>query len=322
MERLAGEPELAAGLSVGQDLLQRADALYAGGDPQGATGMAETALAYLEKLSASVEQVRRRNLQVAIEALRQHVEGLGLPPDDPAPLRLNELVGRAEAHLAAGRYEECWQAIREAQAESARLDEDVRLRLHASRRQAAVEMVRSVLNAMGYQTGALEERKDGSVRLSGRRQDGAIFLVDISADGLLRFKAEEYGGLECQAEAAEFFRRLREAGMVVNVQSEFSLRTAADRLREALLRQGYPMVQERVDPAGEYIELTAFRRDAAGEVERVTHRLDADGQLPAPPTGEGAERDEEAAQPDRQAFDDYMRIYQELAWRTRGRELA
>lgn len=269
------EPPPADALAVGQEVLAHADSLYARGDLDGAREMARAAETYLGQLAVSLEGVRRANLEVAIASLRETIDGYGFAEDDPAPRKLRGLIEAAERELKAGRLEECWQELQRAQVEVDKLTEEVRWRSQAVYRSAAFEVARKTLEEMGYR-GVPDFDPEGTVRLRATHEDGTAFVVEITAEGTLRYKTEGFDDLRCHDAAARFFDGLRKKGMQVDLHSEFNMLAAARRVREALLHQGYDLVEERADEEGRFIELTASRK--GGQTRKVEVRND--GAIP------------------------------------------
>ena len=276
LDTMGHEPEMQVALSVGQDLLERADGFFAAGDFAGARSWADTAESYLNNLSDSLEEMRRTNMEVAIAQLESYVDDFDFPDDVDftAPNAVSRQLTRARRHLAEGDLEACWGVLQDAQDAAEDLADLVAARSKARYRDKAVEIASNVLKSMGYEVTQLsvsEKGREDARRILATRDNGAQFQFTISADGLLRYKAEGFGDLECQREANTFFRKLEEERMEVNVQSEISATSVAERLREVLLRQGYAMVEERIESHG--VILTASTLDEPDKKIEV----DADG---------------------------------------------
>lgn len=276
LETMGNEPEMQVALTVGQDLLEKADGFFETGDFAGAQSWADTAKSYLNNLSDSLEEMRRTNMEVAIKELQDYVDDFDFPDDadSAAPNAVTRRLARARSHLGTGDLEACWDALQDAQDAAKGLAYIVAARSKARYRDRAVEIASDVLVEMGYQVTQLsvsEKEKEDAQRILATRDDGAQFRFTISADGLLRYKAEGFGDLECQREANTFFQKLEEERMKVNVQSELSATSVAERLREVLLRQGYAMVEERIESQG-----VILRASTEGEPDKEIE-VDADG---------------------------------------------
>lgn len=272
--QLREEPELGAAVLVAEDLLAQADRSLTDGDFAGARELAAIAVDYMGQLSSSVDRMRRDNFSVAIEALREYAKGFNFPPDDPAAAALKGLIDQAQGYLDDGSFDGCWKSLRVAQSEADRLAQQVAERSKEVYRDRAIELARDVLQEMGYESREVNIAPDGTGKFEAIRPDGAAFRVTLTSDGLLRYKGEGFGDIRCEHEAARFFEKLEERGMVVDVQSELSVRSAANRMREVLLRQGYSMIEERVEPNGQGIVLAASGKGKTGELE-----VDADGNV-------------------------------------------
>ena len=270
------EPEWAGPLAVGEEVLAQADALFARGDLAGAREMAQAAEEYVDQLRTGRDRVRRSNLEVAIAALKEYVDRFQFAPDDPAPGELRQQIAAAEDHLRHDALQQCWQTLQRAQKAADDLAVEVERRSRAAYRKAALELARQTLEEMGYSAEAPRVRESGAVWFRATHPDGTAFVVEITEWGILRYKTEGFDDLRCHEVAARFFQGLRNKGMAVNLQSEFNMLAAARQAREALLRQGYTLVEERGDEEGRFIELTAYRK---GEQPRQV-TVGADGALP------------------------------------------
>lgn len=272
------DPSWGEALTVGQEILTTADAFFVQGNLSSAREMALAAEGYLQQLEQDGMQLRRNNLSVAIGALKDYVDGYHFSDGDEAPLALKMHIAEAEQALAAGNLDESWRAVQAAQAQAQPLAREVERRTRGAYRAASYELARSTIEEMGYRPEPMVTLPDGTAVLTAARDDGAGFEVEITHDGLLRFKAEGFGNLDCHGEGVRFFGLLREKGMNVELRSQLSLPAAAERMREALLRQGYTLVEERADPNGQYLELTASWSGEGGQIRSEVFRLNADGE--------------------------------------------
>lgn len=292
-QALSAEPGMESALAVAYDLLTEADQLLIQGEPVAAHYLAETALSYVDELSLSLDALRRSNAEVAITALRDYVSGFKFPPEDPTPIALNRLIAEAEAQLQAGEFEACWMTLKTAQAEADQVAAQVEQKLQTAQRDVAIKMAQETFKEMGYTTGPVSIRPDGDAEFTAKRDDGAHFRVWVTPDGLLQYKAENFGTAECQTETARFFERVKEKGMIINVQSEFNLAAALARLREVMLRQGYTMVREEVASDGKGRVLTGtmasgesvrYRVNYEGAAQREESPLPSAEHVPQQPT--------------------------------------
>ena len=271
-QEMSQEPGMEAAISVAEDLLTQAQGSSQAGDFAYARQLAASMTSYLDQLSASVNDIRRDNLGVAIDALGEYVAGFKFASDDDAPDGLEALVEGARSHLNKDEFDACWERLQSAQSEAGVLAQNLAERSREAYRDASVNLARDVLQDMEYQPGDAHITAEGSKWFEAVRPDGASFRVTITPEGLLRYKTEGFGDTTCQDEAARFFDELQERGMAVNVESELSARSTADRMTEVLLRQGFSMVKEQVDPNGREIVLTASGKGEPAEV-----KIDADG---------------------------------------------
>jgi hypothetical protein len=258
-------------LSVAADLLKRAEELFAAGDFAAAREWGRTADQYLDQLSSGQGELRRINLRVTIEELENYVDGFDFPPNDAAPLKLRRLIESARDELEGDHLDECWSVLQDAQEEVDKLAKLVAARSKGKYQDRSVEVAEEVLREMGYACGPVRVPETGVKEFEATRGDGAGFRLRFSTDGLLQYEANGFGDLECQREADRFFERLAQKQMQVSVQSELSATIVAERMREVLLRRGYSVVEEEVDPSG--VLLTARRK---GQLKKRV-KVDADG---------------------------------------------
>lgn len=275
---MAPHPEMVAAAGVAEDLLTRAEARFQAADLAGATQLARVAEQYLGQLSGSLAAARTSNFAVAIAALRRHVADYQFAGHDPAPKATLELIEEAEQALAGHDFTAAWQALHKAQDAVQRLDQEVVRRTHSRQQQSVLDMAAEVLRDMAYRPEAPLPLPDRSYQLVAKRQDGAAFHVVVSPHGLLRFKTEDFEGRQCEAETAEFFRRLRARGLQVEIHSQPALETAAARVREAILRSGATSIEQQVDPTGKGIELTAIF-PTARQTPPTRHHIDYSGRV-------------------------------------------
>ena len=284
------------GFSMAEDMLQTADELFGQGDLEGAQVMARSALSYIHRLDDAAEEIRRSNARVAIQALKDYITGLGFG-ESPAPqalipltdqaAALNRHIAKAQDQLDGGRWDDFWGTLSESQREAEQLAAATQREINSWQQNQAIQLAWHRLGEMGYSQ--IEEeapRPDGSRKFKAQRSDGAHFIVGVGLDGTLQYEAEGFGTAECQQETGRLFDGLREQGMVANIQSEFNMAAAAERMREILLRKGYDLIREEPSADGRSHTLIGTRRDrATGEILEdqfnVDHTPLQQGESPA-----------------------------------------
>lgn len=275
MANLKNEPELLVATTVAEDLLMRASDLFSQGEFVGAKQWAKTASNYINSLTSSLDTMRRENLEVGIRGLEEFLKEFDFPPEDDTPLALEELIGKAKKCLAKNKLDDCWNALANAQNEVKYISRVVAKRSKKKYQDIAISLSMDVLQTMGYQIGKMKVSRDGTRVYKAIRKDEAAFSITVTPEGFLHYEAKGFGDIECKHEANRFFKKLESRGLMVNVKSELSARKTADLMREVLLRQGYPIVEERSVENGRGIVLTAISKNRPpGEA-----MIDADGNV-------------------------------------------
>lgn len=241
---IQSNPGLQPAIDLAENMLDDADEFFQNGDLVGAKETSLITKNYLQKMTPRVEDHRHSNLAVAIKALEDYVEGFGFPPDDSTPSVLKRLIAKAKKYLDENKFDHCKNALVSAQEEADQLAVHVAQGLKKAQQDGAINLAIETLSDMGYSTEMMAPSKDGASVFKATRADGAYFFVWVTSDGLMQYKAENFGTDECQIETKEFLERLSQKNMVVNTQSEFNLTATRDRLMEILLRQGFDLVQD------------------------------------------------------------------------------
>ena len=263
-QALEGQRELAPGLALADQMLRQAEQFFKSGDYLGAQQQAGRVIDYLKKVQRSVDDLRRANLASAIQGLRSYLEGFAFPPSDTLPGKLQQMIVQAEQQLRAGQLDECRRSLDQAQPAADELAVEVGRRLKTVQRDGAARMVSAALQQMGYQVSPAAVRQDGAVEMKAVRADGAYFLIAISLNGLVQYKAEKFGTRECASQARELFDRLRREGMMVEDQPQLNVEEMESRLTETMLRQGFT-VRVETQPDG---RVTLIGEKPGGEAQR------------------------------------------------------
>jgi hypothetical protein len=268
-------PETAPALELAQEMILSADELFRQGKIIGCLTRAQNVIDYMSQITQGAQSLRKANTRVAIRGLEEFVKGFIVEDEQDLPAAIRDNVAKmtgmiAEAHgLLDHDLPACWKIIDEAQDAAQHLASIVETYYAVGTQRHAANLIQDTLVEMNYHIGESSKDADKTLSFKAVRDDGAYFKIELDQGGVIGYKAENFKGVACQTETKILMDKLREKGLIADVQSEFNMAAAAERMREVLLRQGY-IVQEEAAEDGTSHTLLAQKGEEQKEIE-VTH---------------------------------------------------
>ena len=246
------------GISHVRRMLDNAEAALTESEFARAVAGAKAVMQHLAHLAEVGQMLRRRNLTLLIQTWEERIE----PLKEFQPLS-SEVARWFEERdkVAALLQQDVTTAWQSADGPDGLLERAEQIFEKAGRllSQSTTDLLgnaaQECLSEMGYQVEMSVE--DGGTRsLLGRNKQGHKVTLAISDQGTLAFKVTGHGDEGCKAVFAEFIQKLRDRGVGIAYQTEFSLGEATDTLVKVLQSAGFDNVW--VEPSDDGVSIMAI----------------------------------------------------------------